>query len=240
MNIAICDDSKEQLNVITKMIDRYTAPQEDIIRYDVYENALDLLSKLPSQHYDVLLLDILMPGFNGMEAARDIRQINEEIPIIFLTSSPEFAVESYRVRAFDYLIKPVEEKELFQSLNRIFTLKKDTDSRSLLVKSAKELYAVPFSQLMYVEIDNHTLRFHLADNTTKTIRGRLSDYEEILLSHSSFLKVHRSYVVNMAFMKALNKNCFLTTTGKTIPISRKLLPEVQQQYMTYLHSAIRL
>lgn len=240
MKIAICDDNKIQLHMITQMLDSYVTPGGDAVRCDVYENALDLLSALPFRHYDALLMDILMPGFNGIEAARDIRKSNEEIPIIFLTSSPEFAVESYRVHAFDYLMKPVDANELFKGLDRIFTMKKECVSQSLTIHTSKAVHVIPLSKLEYVEINNRTLLFHLSDGDVKPILGRLSDYEERLLSHPAFLKVHRSYVVNMELMKALNKNSFVTMTGKSIPISRNLLADVQNQYMNYLHSAIRL
>ena len=78
---------------------------------------------MQKENYDVLLLDIIMPGLNGIGAAREIRENDRSIPIIFLTSSPEFAVESYRVRAFDYLLKPVNGEELFRSLDNIYALK---------------------------------------------------------------------------------------------------------------------
>ncbi len=208
MKLAICDDNKNQLHSIAQMLERYVTPEGEKVRYDLYGNALDLVSNLSSGRYDALLMDILMPGLNGIEAARDIRQINEDIPILFLTSSPEFAVDSYRVHAFDYLMKPVDEAELFKGLE-------------------------------YVEINNRTLLFHLIDGETKALRGKLSDYEENLLSQPNFLKIHRSYVINMDHMKSLNKNSFETMTGKEIPISRNLLTEVHTQYVNYLHSAIR-
>ena len=239
MKLAICDDNKNQLHSIAQMLERYVTPEGEKVRYDLYGNALDLVSNLPSGRYDALLMDILMPGLNGIEAARDIRQINEDIPILFLTSSPEFAVDSYRVHAFDYLMKPVDEAELFKGLNRIFAIKKELVSHMLTIQNAKELHVISLSQLEYVEINNRTLLFHLIDGETKALRGKLSDYEENLLSQPNFLKIHRSYVINMDHMKSLNKNSFETMTGKEITISRNLLTEVHTQYVNYLHSAIR-
>ena len=229
MKLAICDDNKNQLHSIAQMLERYVTPEGEKVRYDLYGNALDLVSSLSSGRYDALLMDILMPGLNGIEAARDIRQINEDIPILFLTSRPEFAVDSYRVHAFDYLMKPVDEAELL----------KEFVSHMLTIQNAKELHVISLSQLEYVEINNRTLLFHLIDGETKALRGKLSDYEENLLSQPNFLKIHRSYVINMDHMKSLNKNSFETMTGKEIPISRNLLTEVHTQYVNYLHSAIR-
>ena len=91
----------------------------------------------------------------------------------------------------------------------------------------------------FVEINNRTLSFHLIDGTVNSIAGRLSDYEYTLLSHPEFLKIHRSYIINMDYMKALNQKSFITLTGKEIPISRNLLPATQKHYIEHLHAAIR-
>lgn len=239
MKIAICEDDTTQQNILTAALDSYRTPASDHVQYDVYHNGLDLLASINTHPYDVLLLDILMPGFNGIETAREIRESNEKIPIIFLTTSQEFAVESYRVHAFDYLMKPVEQDALFETLDRAFTMAESTLEKSILVQTAKAVYALSLSQVEFVEINNRTLSFHLIDGTVKSISGRLSDYEDALLKHPEFLKIHRSYIINMDLMKALNQKSFITLTGNEVPISRNLLPAIQKRYIDHLHSAIR-
>lgn len=239
MKIAICDDNQKELHMISELIGKYQAPDETTIHCDTYQNALDLMASLTSNDYDVLLLDILMPGFSGMEAARELRQSNNALPIIFLTSSPEFAVDSYRVHAFDYLLKPVQPEHLYESLDRIRSMKDNHLVNSITLKTAKAVYILSLSQIEYVEINNRTLTFHLINNTEKSITGRLADYEPQLLAHREFLKIHRSYIINMNLMKALNKKCFLTLSGKELPISRNLLPGIQKTYMDHIHEAIR-
>ena len=239
MKIAICEDDTTQQNILTAALDSYRTPASDHVQYDVYHNGLDLLASINTHPYDVLLLDILMPGFNGIETAREIRESNEKIPIIFLTTSQEFAVESYLVHAFDYLMKPVEQDALFETLDRAFTMAESTLEKSILVQTAKAVYALSLSQVEFVEINNRTLSFHLIDGTVKSISGRLSDYEDALLKHPEFLKIHRSYIINMDLMKALNQKSFITLTGNEVPISRNLLPAIQKRYIDHLHSAIR-
>ena len=239
MKIAICEDDTTQQNILTAALDSYRTPAGEHVQYDVYRNGLDLLASINTHPYDVLLLDILMPGFNGIETAREIRESNEKIPIIFLTTSQEFAVESYRVHAFDYLMKPVEQDALFETLDRAFTMAESTLEKSILVQTAKAVYALSLSQVEFVEINNRTLSFHLIDGTVKSISGRLSDYEDALLKHPEFLKIHRSYIINMDLMKALNQKSFITLTGNEVPISRNLLPAIQKRYIEHLHSAIR-
>lgn len=239
MKIAICEDDTTQQNILTAALDSYRTPAGEHVQYDVYHNGLDLLASINTHSYDVLLLDILMPGFTGIETAREIRQSNEKIPIIFLTTSQEFAVESYRVHAFDYLMKPVEQDALFETLDRAFAMTESTLEKSILVQTSKAVYVLSLSQIEFVEINNRTLSFHLIDGTVKSISGRLSDYEEALLKHPEFLKIHRSYIINMDLMKALNQKSFITLTGNEIPISRNLLPAIQKRYIEHLHSAIR-
>ena len=239
MRIAICEDDTRQQNILTETLDSYRTPAGEHVQYDVYHNGLDLLASINTHPYDVLLLDILMPGFDGIETAREIRESNEKIPIIFLTTSQEFAVESYRVHAFDYLMKPVDQNALFETLDRAYAMTESTLEKSILIQTAKAVYVLSLSQIEFVEINNRTLSFHLIDGTVKSISGRLSDYEDALLKHSEFLKVHRSYIINMDFMKALNQKSFITLTGNEVPISRNLLPAIQRRYIEHLHSAIR-
>ena len=239
MKIAICEDDTTQQNILTAALDSYRTPAGEHVQYDVYHNGLDLLASINTHRYDVLLLDILMPGFTGIETAREIRESNEKIPIIFLTTSQEFAVESYRIHAFDYLMKPVDQNALFETLDRAYAVTESTLEKSILIQTAKAVYVLSLSQIEFVEINNRTLSFHLIDGTVKSISGRLSDYEDTLLSHPEFLKIHRSYIINMDLMKALNQKSFITLTGNEVPISRNLLPAIQKRYIDHLHSAIR-
>lgn len=239
MKMAICEDDTTQQNILAAALDSYRTPAGEHVQYDIYRNGLDLLASINTHLYDVLLLDILMPGFTGIEIAREIRESNEKIPIIFLTTSQEFAIESYRVHAFDYLMKPVDKNTLFDTLDRAYAMMESTLDKSIMLQTTKAVYVLFLSQIEFVEINNRTLSFHLIDGTVKSISGRLSDYEDALLGHSEFLKVHRSYIINMDFMKALNQKSFFTLTGNEVPISRNLLPAIKKRYIEHLHSAIR-
>lgn len=119
MHIALCDDSRAELSRLTFLLEEYRLKRDGSLTYDIFTNATDLLETIPVHHFDLLLLDILMPGITGMDAAREIRQTNSTIPIIFLTSSSEYAVESYRVNAADYLLKPLDADKLFPVLDKL-------------------------------------------------------------------------------------------------------------------------
>lgn len=240
MRIALCDDERLHIEQISKVLDDYRSPDKEGILYDVYMNSLDLLSAINKVEYDAILLDVIMPELSGIEVARDIRRDNKSIPIVFLTTSPEFAVESYRVHAFDYLMKPVNKEDLFCSLNDIYAQKTSRKNDSLTVTFAKGAYIIPFEQLVFLEVSKHKLIFHLLDGSCYTVGGKLSDYEGLLLSKDIFIKVHRSFIVNMDHMKSYDKKRFTAMTGENIAISRNVAKEVQDRYMDYLHAVVRV
>jgi len=239
MRIALCDDEQIYREQSLAVVEAYRAPDGGRVFADVYENALDLISNMKHTQYDALLLDIVMPGFSGMEAAKDIRMDNMSIPIVFLTSSPEYAVESYRVHAFDYIMKPIQEEDLCRTLDHIYALYEGRKKDALTINTTKEVYVVPYDQLVYMEISNRILFFHMLDGSVKEVRGKLTDYEELLLKRESFLKIHRSYIINMDHMKSYDRKNFTAMTGEQIPVSRNIAREVQDAYMKYLYSAIR-
>ena len=116
MKIAICDDEISVLNEIKSLLAEYCKDYDREISCDVFQSPLELLTKMEqSGCYDALFLDILMNDDNGIEVARELRKTDKDVRIVFLTSSPEFAVQSYTVGAFYYELKPVR-RESFLSL----------------------------------------------------------------------------------------------------------------------------
>lgn len=107
MKIAICDDDKNELFRILSVLADYQTQRNIEFSYKPFDNSTELASNLLQEHYDIYLLDVVMPGLNGIELAKEIRSSDKAADIVFLTSSPEFAVESYTVKASNYLAKPV-------------------------------------------------------------------------------------------------------------------------------------
>lgn len=174
-----------------------------------------------------------MPGLNGIEAAREIRDFDKEIKIIFLTSSREFAVESYSVDAYYYMLKPGTAQKFFPILDKIF-LELHRREDFIQIKTSSSFTRIPYGKIEYLEVFNKKLWFHLADGTTKEINGSLSNFEDIFCCREEFIKVHRSYIVNMESILSLSLKELTTLTKKTVPISRLLFNQVKEAYMQYL------
>jgi len=233
LKIAICDDDSQELNRISSFIDTYKRIRNVPLIYSTFLSAAELVSKVSSEGYNILFLDILMPGINGMQAAHEIRSIDAEVKIVFLTTSPEFAVESYEVKAYDYILKPVSKDKLFSLLDAVFA-EEQMLMEGLTIKTQSGIARILFSRLAFVEIMNKKLYFNMADNSVQEVTSSLAAFEEKLLARSEFVKVHRSYIVNLWQVSELRSNEIITNSGKTVPVSRLLYKSVREAYMKHL------
>ena len=233
MYIAACDDQIEELEVLTNLLHVWQEEHKTTLRYQAFRNATELLDAAGKERFTLYLLDVMMPGTSGMAAAREIRSFDDVAEIVFLTSSPGFAYESYGVRALDYLLKPIRAEMLFPILDRLF-LREQQPWEGLTLKCGATLVRVPFAQLEFVEIINKRLYFRLTDGSEREVNGALSDYEPLLLSRPEFMRTHRSYIVNMLQVSELSPGGVRTFFGKDLPVSRLLYPQLQKDYMQLL------
>ncbi len=233
MRIAICDDDKEELARISSFLDKYQREHNASLTYKAFHSGVELLSTVRSGDFELYLLDVIMPAVNGVEVAKEIRSFDTEAKIVFLTSSPEFAVASYTVKAMDYILKPVEEGRLFGVLNELMT-DSQKPQEGLTVKAKSGITRILFSRLVYVEVVNKQVYFHLSDNSVREITARLSEFEQPLLARPEFMRVHRSYIVNLFQINELTANGLTTHQGNSIPVSRALYKEVRDAYVKQL------
>lgn len=230
MYIAICEDRAEELQQLEKLLRRWQAERGTALRCKAFSSAAEMLDAAGRENFGAYLLDVMMPGMNGIEAAREIRGFDTAADIVFLTSSPGFAYESYGVRALDYLLKPVSAEILFPVLDRLHQREQQPQD-ALTLKCGATLVRLPFSQLSHVEVINKHLYFNLADGQSYVTAGSLKDYESVLLERPEYMRVHRSYIVNILQIKELSPAGIRTFSGKNIPIPRRMYSQLQKEYV---------
>lgn len=233
MYIAVCDDLAEELERVSSLLKRWQSEKNAPLRVKLFRSASQMLDAAREEHFDLYLLDIMMPGVDGLAAAREIRQLDEAADIVFLTSSPGFAYESYGVRALDYLLKPVQEKNLFPILDRLL-LREQKPTEGLMLKCGATFVRVLFSQLSYVEVNGKHLYFNMTDGTTHEVFGTLREYEPQLLARQEFARCHRAYIVNLLQIAELTSGSIRTFSRKVLPVSRSMYPQLQKSYMNLL------
>lgn len=238
MRIAVCDDDPQILLEVLSRLASYQVQRQTELFCQSFGNAIDLLMSMDSENYDLLFLDVLMPGLSGIQAAREIRQKNENIKIVFLTSSPEYAVESYSVQATNYLLKPATEERLFPILDQIADLLRKPEE-ALVIRTQGSVLRLPYKKIEYIEVMSKILYFHLTDGSTKEVRGSLSEYEPALLARPGFCKIHRSYLVNLRWVTEVCQKELLTASGRQVPIARSVYQQVRTTYTEFLFEDVR-
>lgn len=236
MKIVICDDDSAELlkdkNAIIELITSVQYKHE--ISLDTFSSG-DALLKSIEKHgsYDILILDIMMPGMSGIELAEEIRRSNNNCKIIFLTSSQEFALYSYKVKSFYYLLKPFSRIELNSIISEAINEMGEEKSKSIVLKEKRKLTRVQIYRIIYIESVKHTINFHLNNNEVISSSGTLTEFSDILLSAKQFIQCHKSFIVNMNYVSNISNKDFTLEDKTLIPISRQLYINVKNKYLDY-------
>lgn len=233
MKIAICDDELSYLDKTEALI-RQWADQRgiDVMLYR-FTNGDDLIQAHQTYCMDLILLDIIMPLLNGMDTARELRHDHQSVPIIFLTSSREYAVDSYEVKAFNYLMKPIEADRLFDTLDD-FRKTTYTAREAFAAQTDTGFCRITLEDVEYLEAQNKRVLVSLSNNTNIEIRELFSKCEEIFNPEKGFFKCHRSYIINLNHVEQFTKTQISTKNGTNIPISRNNYAAFKEAYFSYM------
>ena len=230
MRIAVCDDNRIFLEQAkSAVLSRYQNIPELCI--ESFEDGDALIRAHSAMPFDVILLDVVMPLLNGIETAKEIRQSDRGVKIVFLTSSPDFAVDSYSVKASNYLIKPVAPEKLFLCLDEIFD-ELQNDSRSVTVKCKSSFFRIELRDIEYVEAQNKHVLFSLAEKGSVLSDDPLYTFENRLLLRDGFFKCSRSYIVNIHKVLSFNSREITMNSGCRIPISRSTSRDFEEAYFS--------
>lgn len=236
LKIAVCDDNITDLSNILSIVGDYQTLQKDKnkILVTAFHSAVDLVAAMESgQAYDLVLLDILMPLMTGMDAAKEIRQFNQDVKIIFMTSSPEFAVESYAVDAYYYALKPIWKEKFFILLDKVIAETEIQSDASLLIKSKTGLIRVYIHRLEFAEVIGRTIHYHLTDGSDIETVGSMSQLEKELHSYPCFIKTHRSYIINMEHIDTLSQREIIMQSHAAVPLAKTSYRTVKSAYITF-------
>ena len=230
MKIAICDDDVEFLDVTGSLIEKWAKEKGLSLTLHRFQNGDSLVRALQKECVDLLFLDIVMPLLNGIEIAKELRNNNYTIPIIFLTSSREFAVDSYEVKALNYLLKPVSEERLFGVLEDFLKVF-EKPIQNFIAQTQSGFCKINMAEVNYLEAQNKQVNVYLTNGTCIKIRELFSKCEEIFSQEKGFLKCHRSYIVNLNQVAEFTKTQIATNNNAVIPVSRNRYGVFKEVYL---------
>ncbi|NLT95577.1 MAG: response regulator transcription factor [Clostridia bacterium] len=233
--LAVCDDSIDELSNMVQLINQYRVARNFNCEYAVFPNGFELVSALEKgKRFDIYCLDIIMPGFTGIDVAKEIRKFDKTAPILFFTSSPEFALQSYSVKAINYILKPITKEKLFITFDELLEqIKAEKNENAIIVKSNKGIQKILISNLVFVEIIGRNVLYNLRSGKVIECIESFFSVCDTLLKYRCFIKPHRSYLVNMQYVDTIENQQLILQTLSVIPIAQGKVREIKQQYLDY-------
>lgn len=228
--IAIVEDELAEAEILRSYFQRYTAENGDTFEIKHFSDGVSFLSAY-QPIYDLVLMDIDLPKINGMEAAAQLRRLDQAVALIFVTSLARYAVKGYEVDAMDFLVKPVSYTNFSIKLQRAVSRARSACGSELLINIPEGVYRINFARIKYVEVINHSLVYHTTEGNF-TCTGKLKDTQK-LLDGNQFILCNRCYLVNLAFVRAVRGN-LLVVDQDELQISRPKRAAVLDALNNYL------
>ena len=231
MRLAIVDDESVYRSQLVELIDS-VCDRADVSCF-LYSDGSELIRSFESGFkLDAIFLDIEMKDVDGMTAARKVREYSKDIPIIFLTSHTELAMDGYEVDAFRFLSKPVNEIKLRETLTDL-EKKLKVDEKIVLKKDGEEI-VYPVSDLIYVEAANNCVRFCFRSDAVE-LRMKFTDAVALVdVLSSDFIKIHRSYYINLGHVRKLSAADVILDNKETLPVARSASAEAKKSLLEYI------
>ncbi len=231
LKIAICDDEQNQIEYLSGLVSAWADKNRHVAEIKTYTFAKSFLFDYAEEKdFDILLLDIEMPEMNGVDLAKTVRRENSTIQIVFITGYYEYFSDGFDVSALHYLIKPTDERKLLPVLDRAvgnLTYRQ----RSVLLTSSDGDVKVSLADICYVESQNVHVAVHTVSGAYRS-RIPLAKFAEQL--DETFIKVHRSYIVGLKYVKKISRTDITMLNGNLVPISRGMYDEVHAALIKYL------
>lgn len=230
MKVAIIDDELHERKVLSEYISTYGSENGLKVGIELFESG-DMLIGNYKADIDILVFDIDMPGTNGMECARKIREIDKNVTILFVTNIAQYAIDGYAVEAIDYIIKPISYYEFSMKFQKAVSKVAQKREHMIAIDTGEGIRRLKTSEVLYVEVMAHYLFFHLKKEVFK-VRGSMKEQLGMLIPFN-FCRVHKSFLINLKYVEEIQKNEVLVG-GKSIPIGRMYKDALMQEYMRYI------
>jgi DNA-binding LytR/AlgR family response regulator len=231
MRVALVDDNDNDRKRLADYLQQFQQEQGVRLQITSYSSSLDFLEEYKGG-YDVILLDIEMPGMDGMETAREIRAIDEMVAIIFITNMAQYAIRGYEVNAVDFMVKPVPYFKFAEKFKRAASLSEREQGGNLLLNTDDGVVKVAFKDIYYLEKDKN--KNYLVYYTKKgTFRERNTvQSAKAKLGEQSFAECISGCLVNLRYVERVGKDSVILENAE-LPVSRRMRKDFLNSFMKY-------
>jgi len=242
LNLAICDDRPEQISHIKKLTNEYSLHRSMELSIFAFDNAflfLDSLSGTPG--YDILLLDIFIPGILGTDIAKEVRRRKDNTQIIFITTSHDFAIEAFSLQAVHYLVKPITQEMFEEAMDRAVS-RLDPRTETITVRTRNgSIRTIRADSILFVESANHSQTIYPTDGVPFETRESISKLLTALaaLCPGQFVSPYKGYIVNFKHIGAIENERIVMRSGQAIPIVHRGFRDLKERYLDYIFKGCR-
>ncbi|MEY8387440.1 LytTR family DNA-binding domain-containing protein [Oscillospiraceae bacterium 38-13] len=231
MTFAICDDEPRMVRELTRLLADYMG-EKRISAYsaDSFAGGRALLDS--GGGFDVIFLDIRMDGPDGMETAGLLRRRGDQSLLIFVTALKECVFDAFRVEAFDYLLKPLTPDAFSRTMDRVLRALEKRTTKNLVIQRGTACEVVPLSAIVYCEVLGRKIYLHKSDGTVSGSYDSLEDLERRV--DRRFFKCHRSYLVNLDYVRGCQSGQAALSSGESVPVSRLRERELTQALLRHM------
>lgn len=238
IQVALCDDETASHEITKKLLAEYrqkVSPVSFVL--SCFSSGRELLDYIDtSESFHIYILDIIMPDINGIQLGTALREQGDDGLIIYLTSSPDFALESYNTDALHYLLKPIDSEPFFRCMDKALNRLNRSLTETISIKTPGSTRIIPVHNILYAERVNRFIRYNLNDGTvidSVTFNGTFQSAVSPLLSRHGFLIVGSSFVVNLYHVTEVTKSDMLLDEKHLVPIPRRTYKEVKSAWGDY-------
>lgn len=198
IKIAIVEDEPEDQDALAFCLDRYMEEQGVVLEKTIFSSGDQFLKS--SRHFDLVFMDIEMPGHNGIETAQELRNRGFEGTLVLVTNMIQYAIHGYAVHAVDYIVKPVLYEQLALKLPSYLSLMRHSQT-SITIKNKDGVFRIKIQTIRYIEIYSHSILIHLTDSV-KECYGTLREFEKEL-ADCGFVRSSQSCLVNLSYVTGI-------------------------------------
>ena len=235
INIAIVEDEAMYAKQLEEFLHQYGAENGETFDITIYSDGDQVVHKYKSQ-YDILLMDVEMKFMDGMSAAEEIRKVDTEVVIIFITNMAQYAIRGYAVDALDYVLKPVSYFAFSQRLNRAISRMKKREQKVITVNIKGGTVRINIANIYYIESQGHNLILHTILGNYES-PGTMKDIEE-KLSEMNFCRGNKGYLINLQHVDGIQDGCALVK-GEQLLLSRSRKKEFMEALTKYWGEVIK-
>ena len=236
IRVAICDDEPNTLQCLKEAVARYGKRKNLDLAVELFASARDLEAQIETRPFQIYILDMLMPQMNGIELGQSVRKADAQAVIIYLTSTMDFAYQAFGVFAQRYLLKPLKEPELYEAMDfaaaNIHKL-----HMALNVNTSDGIQRVFYHEIEYVENAARALHIFATDGkeiVSRLLRRSFENDMECLLQSREFIQTHKSFIVNLNYVKLYSQGQITMRSGAQIPVSKSRQSETKRAYLQYI------